>query len=312
MVEAGLIEQRSAKPSWLLRILMWMLSKQPQVFPPDAAGVLGYLKQRELPLDAPMPGKFERRFAIERWQMAGHDCVTLHPRAGKGAKHILYFHGGGFVLPMLKPHWPLVAAMVERTGASLTVPLYPVAPESSRQLQDEIADAAFAKLTSEWNPSDIALSGDSAGGHMALALALRLVRRGGNKPGKLVLYAPWLDVTLADEDARSVEPHDLILKVDALRAMGKAWAAEADPGSAECSPLYAAEGELAKLPPTQMFVGQHDLFVIDSRSFVARLNAAGGTVKLYEYAAAPHVFMALTMTSEAKDCLRLVDDFLNT
>jgi len=303
-------ELRSAKPSWLIRLGSWVVSKRPSVFPQTAGAVRGFLEGRKLPVDAPMPTGFERRFTVERWQAAGHECVTLHPKAGKGAKHIVYFHGGGFVLPMFKEHWPLVAALVDFTGASVTVPLYPVAPEATRKAQDAAADAAYVQIASEWAPGDIVLSGDSAGGHMALALALRLVRAGDPLPGKLVLFAPWLDVTMADDAMREVEPHDIMLKVDALRELGKAWASDTDPASPECSPLYTPDSELAQIPPMQIFVGRHDIFVIDSRSFARRLCAAGGEVKLYEYADAPHVFMALTPTREAKDCLGLVRDFL--
>lgn len=305
-----IFELRSARPSLLMRLMTWLVSKQPDVFPQDAAGVGPFLDGRKLPPDAPLPEKIARRLSVECWQAAGHECVTLHPKSGKGARHILYFHGGGFVLPMFDVHWPLVAALVERCGVSVTVPLYPVVPEATREAQDAVVDAAFSKLANEWDPADIVLSGDSAGGHMAAALALRQIRKGGAKPGRLVLFAPWLDVTLADEAARAVEPNDVMLRIDALRALGEVWAGDADPGSAELSPLYAPDSELSQLPPTQIFVGRRDIFVIDSRSFAARLRAAGGDVQLFEYAGAPHVFMALLPTREAKDCLKLVGDFV--
>ena len=303
-------ELRSAKPSLLMRILVWVVSKRPSVFPKTLEEVAPFLDGRKLPPDAPMPDSFNSKFEVENWKAAGHDCVTLHPKTGKGARHILYFHGGGFVLPMFDVHWPLVAELVERTGASVTVPLYPVAPESTRQAQDAVADAAFGKLLEQWNASDIILSGDSAGGHMALALALRSIRNGGAKPGKLVLFAPWLDVTMADEAMRQVEPHDVMLKVDALREFGGIWAGDADPKGPECSPLYTSEAELSQLPPTRIYVGRHDLFVIDSRTFTEKLAAAGGDVQLFEYAGAPHVFMAILPTRESKDCLKLVSEFV--
>lgn len=303
-------ELRSARPSLLMRLLSWIVSKRPSVFPADPAAVAGYLGNREPPPDAPLPERIARKFPLERWQAAGHECVTFHPAAGRGRQHILYFHGGGFVLPMLDVHWPLVAALVERTGASVTVPLYPVAPESPRAAQDAMADAAYARLLADHAARDVVLAGDSAGGHMALALALRLLRRGGEMPGKLVLFAPWLDVSMGDEAMRAVEPHDVILKIDVLRAIGAAWAGEADPASPELSPLYTPESELAQLPPTRIFVGRHDLFVVDNRSFTRRMRAAGGDVELYEYAGAPHVFMALLPTREARDCLELVSEFL--
>lgn len=312
MTAKTLIELRSNRPSWLIRLVSWLVTKRPPVFPLDAASVSAFLEGRALPPDAPLPDKIARQLNVERWQAAGHECVTLHPKAGAGPRHILYCHGGGFVLPMLDAHWPLVAKLVEWTGASVTVPLYPVAPEATRQAQDAVADAAFARLIRDWAPGDIVLAGDSAGGHMALALALRQVRSGGPQPGKLVLFAPWLDVALLDEAMRAVEPHDHLLKIDALRAIGAAWAGKTDPASPECSPLRASDSELAQLPPTQIYVGRHDIFVIDSRSFAARMQAAGGAVQLFEYAGAPHVFMVITPTREAKDCFALVRDFLKT
>ena len=303
-------ELRSAKPSLLMRLLTWLVSKRPSVFPKDANEVPAFLDNRKLPPDAPMPESFSNKYTVENWQAAGHECVTLHPKAGKGDSHILYFPGGGFVLPMFDVHWPLVAELVDRAGVSVTVPLYPVAPESTKQVQDDVADAAYARLLESWDASQIILSGDSAGGHMALALALRLIRNGGAKPGKLLLFAPWLDVTMADEAMRADEPHDVMLKVDALRALGKIWAGEDAPSSAECSPLYAKDTDLAQLPPTQIYVGRHDLFVIDSRTFAGRLSAAGVSAQLFEYAGAPHVFMAILPTRESKDCMKLVSEFV--
>lgn len=310
MTTTPMIELRSKRPSWLIRLVSWLVTKRPPVFPLDAASVTTFLDGRDLPPDAPLPGKIAQGFMVEQWQAVGHPCITLHPKAGKGQRHILYCHGGGFVLPMLEAHWPLVAKLVEWTGASVTVPLYPVAPEATREAQDAVVDAAFARLARDWAPGDLVLAGDSAGGHMALALALRLVRSDGPQPGKLVLFAPWLDVALQDEAMRAVEPHDNLLKIDALRAIGAAWAGKADPASPECSPLRAPGSELAQLPPMQIYVGRHDIFVIDSRSFAARLQAAGGPVQLFEYAGAPHVFMVITPTREAKDCFALVRDFL--
>jgi acetyl esterase/lipase len=78
------------------------------------------------------------------------------------------------------------------------------------------------------------------------------------------------------------------------------------------SPLYAAPADLAQLPPTRIWTGRHDLFIIDSRSFLGKLRAAGVDAKLYEYEAAPHVFMAILPTREAKDALGLLEAFLRT
>lgn len=303
-------ELRSASPSLLMRAIKWLVSRQEPVFPLDEAGFHAAMAGRKQPLDAPMPEGFRRRFAVEDREVLGHRVVTLHPKSGPGAWHMIYFHGGGFVRPMFKVHWPLVAEMVKACGISVTVPLYPVVPEASHAAQDALADAVHADLAARHDPAKIILNGDSAGGHMALALALRLAGGSGPLPGKLALFAPWLDLGLADPAIAAVEPHDVMLKIGTLRACGAMVAAGRALDDPAVSPLYAPAEALAQLPPTRIFTGRHDLFIVDSRTFLARLRAAGVDAKLYEYEAAPHVFMAILPTREAKDVIRLLAEFI--
>jgi acetyl esterase/lipase len=225
---------------------------------------------------------------------------------------MLYFHGGGFILPMFDVHWPLAAKLVENCGLSITLPLYKVVPESSASVQDALADACFAELAMTHAPEKIVLGGDSAGGHMALALALRLARAGGKQPGRLALFAPWLDVSMQDPAMKEVEPYDAMLKIGTLRATGEIYAGERDAASPECSPLFTPKEELSALPPTRIWTGRHDLFIIDSRTFAGKMRDAGVDAKLYEYEGAPHVFMAITATREAKDVFALMRDFLRS
>ena len=304
------IELRSAAPSLLMRFIKWVVVRRPAVFPHDEAAFHEVMSGRTLPLDAPMPGSFRSRFRVEDREVLGSPVVTLHPKSGPAEWHMLYFHGGGFVRPMFKEHWPLVAEMVKVCGISVTVPLYPMVPEAGYAAQDDLADAAYAELAATHDPARIILNGDSAGGHMALVLALRLVRAGGPLPGKLALFAPWLDLGLADPAIAAVEPHDVMLKIGTLRACGSLVAAGRGLDDPSVSPLYASAEDLAALPPTRIWTGRHDLFIVDSRSFLGRLRAAGVDAKLYEYEAAPHVFMAITPTREAKDAIALVRKFI--
>lgn len=310
MLNQTAIELRSPAPSLLMRAIKFMIARGKPVFPHDEAGFHKAMAGRHLPSDAPMPDSFRKRFNVEEREVLGSRVVTLHPKAGPGVWHMLYFHGGGFVQPMFKAHWPLVAEMVKKCGISVTVPLYPVVPETPCSAQDALADAVYAGLAASHDPARIILNGDSAGAHMALALALRQVRDGGPLPGKLALFAPWLDLGLADPAIAVVEPHDVMLKIGTLRACGGLVAAGRALDDPAVSPLYASPETLAQLPPTRIWTGRHDLFIVDSRTFVGRLRAAGVDAKLYEYEAAPHVFMAITPTREAKDVIGLLRDFL--
>ncbi len=310
MLTDASIELRSPAPSLLLRFVKWVVARQAPVFPHDEAGFHAVMTGRKLPLDAAMPESFRSRFLVEEREVLGSRVVTLHPKSGPAQWHMLYFHGGGFVRPMFKEHWPLVAEMVKVCGISVTVPLYPVVPEAGYAAQDDLADAVYAELAATHDPARIVLNGDSAGGHMALALALRLAKAGGPMPGKLALFAPWLDLGLADPAIAAVEPHDIMLKIVTLRACGALVAAGRGLEDPAVSPLYASPADLAQLPPTRIWTGRQDLFIVDSRTFLGKLRAAGVDAKLYEYEAAPHVFMAITPTREAKDAIRLVREFI--
>jgi len=309
-VNSGIAEQRTTSASLVMRLLIWVIRLAPKILPDAGPELLEQLRSRPAPKDAPMPSSFNKRFQVERWSAEGQDCVTLHPKSGPGTQHIIYLHGGAFVFPLYKFHWSLAAALVETTGASITVLLYNVVPQSSHRDAEALADAVFREISSEWPPARVAICGDSAGGNMAAALALRLAAGKGEQAGKLILFAPWLDVALVDEKAREVEPHDVMLKIEPLRVMGELWAGDRRLDDALVSPLYASQEQLRALPPTAIFQGQHDIFVVDSRSYAERAKAAGNPVELYEYAAAPHVFMALTMTREAKDCFQLMREFM--
>jgi acetyl esterase/lipase len=101
-----------------------------------------------------------------------------------------------------------------------------------------------------------------------------------------------------------------MLKIGTLRACGEIFAGERDVVGADLSLLRTSLEDLAKLPPTRIWTGRHDLFIVDSRSFAGRLRDAGVDAKLYEYEAAPHVFMAIVPTRESKDTIALLKDFL--
>ena len=305
--EGEIFELRSAKPSLLMRLVSWGLQRQPEIFPTTGDGARDYLAGRDLPHDAPLPEKLERKYKAEKWEAAGQPCVTFHPKSGPGYSHILYFHGGGFTLPLHELHWPYAASLAEKTGSSVTVALYDLVPEAPYTRAEALADAVFEKVAEDWDPAQIIAAGDSAGAHMALNLALRRKKARKAQPGKLVLLSPWLDLSLADEAARVVEPKDIMLNIDPIRVLGEAWAAGRDPKSPACSPLYA---DLKGLPPTVIFQGRHDLFVVDCRNFMARAREVDAPVSLYEYAGAPHVFMLIPYTREAKDVMALVQDFV--
>ncbi len=304
---ASISELRFAKPSLRMRLGEWIVSKKPGEFK-DAEKIRTQVPNRKPPVDAPMPDNFHRKFTVENWEAEGQKVVTVHPKAGKGAWHIIYFHGGGYFMPMFKEHWPLIEAMVNATGASISVPLYHVIPEHDYHPANKQADAVYEKIATEWGDDKIALCGDSAGGNMTLALALQRRDAGKSLPGRLIPFSPWLDMAMKDPAAQDVQEKDIMLDIESIKVLGEWWAGDRGVDDPVASPLYA---DLKGLPPMAIFQGRHDVFLPDARTFAAKAQEAGVPTKLYEYEGGPHVYMALTFTRESKDTLKLVKDFLD-
>jgi len=150
-------------------------------------------------------------------------------------------------------------------------------------------DAGRASLTD----GPLVLCGDSAGGGLAVAQALR-----GPNVALLLLISPWLDITLADPAAAALEREDIMLGVEGMRLCGQAWAGSTDPRAPHLSPLFA---DLESLPPTHIFQGTRDLLLPDARTFAAKARASGVDVHLHEYPGGFHDFMGAPFLPESPD-----------
>jgi acetyl esterase/lipase len=233
--------------------------------------------------------------------------ITVTPRIGTSTWNLMYLHGGGYIFPLLPPHWTIVRALIEATGAAVTLPLYPLAPEHDHRPAWAMVDAVYDELLQEGAGKRLALVGDSAGANFALSVAIRRRNSGATLPDRLILFSPWLDLTLSDPAAREVEHRDGILAVDGAIQCGRWWAAEKDPRLPEFSPLYA---DLAGLPAMALFQGTNDIFIADARSFKARATAQGAGLHYYEYEGAYQVFIGARSTRESRDVYRRVAAFL--
>lgn len=265
------------------------------------------LREQLLNRDAPqaerIPTALRSSCHIAEYVHQDQRVVTLTPRKGKRDLHVFYLHGGAYVNPLLRAHWSIIGAVISATGATVTVPLYALAPENDYRVGTDLIDTVFDSIVSARNGEKIVVMGDSAGGNAALTLALRRRDEGLSLPDHLFLFAPWLDLSLRDAEMRALESKDIMLAVDGLRECGRMWAGDIPPSSPYMSPLYA---DLRGMPPMSIFQGDRDIFVVDARKFAVKAQVAGVTLDYHEYPGAFHVFMGLTFLPEAKDVFRRV------
>ncbi|WP_431233077.1 alpha/beta hydrolase [Mycolicibacterium psychrotolerans] len=250
------------------------------------------------PRPAPVPASLRRRCTVSIEKIAGFDVVTLVPHgAAHSGRHVLYFHGGAYVSPLITPHWWLLSALLDRTPAALSIPLYPRAPEYVVDDALSFLDAAVPSLTDRYE-GRLVYAGDSAGGGLALAQAIRQ-RDGapGRTPDALVLFAPWVDVTMTNEGIAPLERRDSMLFPEQLRQCGAWWAGRRSSTDPLVSPLYA---NLSGLPPMWSFVGDHDLLLPDVVELRERVVASGGSCQLTVARGGFHVYVGAPWTPEAR------------
>ncbi|TMM46721.1 alpha/beta hydrolase fold domain-containing protein [Qipengyuania marisflavi] len=254
------------------------------------------------------PGaKMHRKFAIKEFASRGFPVITIEPKHGAtpGAPHLLYLHGGGYVMDAAVIHWSAIGRLCEALGASATVPLYPLAPESTASATLPAMRSVFAELALRYGAQNITLMGDSAGGGMALALAQILAADGAAMPGSLVLFSPWLDATASGEGQAEIEPRDKMLTCAGLTACGALYAGDLPLTDPQVSPLF---GSLKALPPMAVFAGTSDILLPDARRLAVRLDEAGRKDCVYhEYDAMFHVWMLFPVPEGRKALAQAVD-----
>lgn len=209
---------------------------------------------------------------------------------------ILYLHGGAYFAGSPATHRAITSRLARDCGAIVHALDYRLAPEYPFPAALDDALAGYrALLASGQPPEKIVLVGDSAGGGLALATALAAREEGLPPPSRLVLFSPWVDLTLAN--AQRPSPREHMLSWAGLRHAARLYA----PGDADhplASPLHA---ELRGLPPVLVQTGSEEILLAESQQLCERARHAGVDIKLTVFDGMWHVFQAHAGFLDAAD-----------
>lgn len=234
-------------------------------------------------------------------EVGGVPAIVATPTAGPIERHILYLHGGGYVVGSPQSHIAMVARLAKGAQASATVIDYRLAPEDPYPAAIDDCVAAYRALLNDWDPSLITIAGDSAGGGATLATLCALRDGGDPLPGAAYLLSPWTDLTGSGESVTTKADADPIIKAPWLNAFAQRYAADQPLDQPGISPLFA---DLSGLPPMLIQVGAEEILLSDSTRLVEKIRAAGGSADLDVKQGMWHVFQAFAgMMPEATTAL---------
>jgi epsilon-lactone hydrolase len=240
---------------------------------------------------------------VETRHHEGRPVHRLAPADGKPAGHVLYLHGGAYVIDIVALHWSFAARLVEEGRFAVTVPLYPLGPEAGGARAVDFVLDAYGRLAAEVAPSDITIMGDSAGGGLSLVLAQMLAARGEPCPRQLVLLSPWLDLTMSNPAIPGVDRRDPFLSRAAALEAARLYAGPLALDDPRLSPLY---GSMHGLPPITVFTGTRDILNPDVGRLKARIDAVGGQLDLREYRDMIHAWMLFPMPEAEEACAEIL------
>ncbi len=225
------------------------------------------------------------------------------PKQQQAGAALFWIHGGGFVIGRASQDDRFCAAVARELGVVVASAEYRLAPEHPypaplddchegwRWFRDHAAELGF-------DPSRLALGGQSAGGGLAAGLARRLLDQQAEPPAALWLFCPMLD----DRTATHRDLDEIGHRVWDNRKNRIGWSSYlgADPGSAgvtaEAAPARADRHP--GLPPTWIGVGDIDLFCAEDRAFADVLRRDGVDVTVDVVPGAPHGFESWAPSAE--------------
>ena len=216
------------------------------------------------------------------------------PRASREpGPAIVFFHGGGFVIGDLDTHGSFTAEMARVLDLPVIAIDYRLAPEFPWPAAPDDCEAAARWVAG--SPAEIGrsitsliLSGDSAGGNLAIVTAAAL--RDAPAPVPVIAQLPFYPATDASKEYPSYAEFadGYLLAKDSMEWFMAAYKAEAD--HIRSSPLL---GDLAGMPPAVVVTGGLDPIRDQGRAYAAALALAGVPVVFREAKGNIHGFITL-------------------
>ena len=232
----------------------------------------------------------------EKITVDGVKVEHLTNSANKNSPRIvLQLHGGGYIdgLGDLHRDFAVKQTVLSDAREAFLVD-YRLAPENIYPAALDDAVKVYRELIKRVNPNEIVVFGDSAGGNLAVELALYLKSNDLPQPGLLILLSPWTTFEISLPSRSKNAETDLILGVTNPKMYNEVckptYNGKISPDDPRLSPIYA---DLSGLPPILIQVGGFEMFVDDGIELLRKASADNLDVTLSIYRGMSHDFALL-------------------
>lgn len=235
-------------------------------------------------------------------------------QAGAPLPVIVYFHGGGFMLGSVEI-FDHLARSLSRSNTAVVVsvdyrltPAHPY-PAALTDCYDAVQWVAKNAESLGADASRLIIAGDSAGGNLAAAIALKASNEQGPNIAAQLLYYPVVDLTDKNYPSYDKFTDGYGASREMSQAFHNAYIGHVtDKSHPYISPLYAET--LAGLPPALVATAGFDRLTDPTRLYIDRLKQAGVEVKALSFPEAIHGFLSVPIFSQREESLLATQQFL--
>lgn len=239
------------------------------------------------------------RTAVETDRVRGDWLGERQP----GRPVLYYIHGSGYSVCSPATHRGLVSELARRIDRPAFVVRYRMAPEHRfPAAQDDVLAGYLWLLDQGYEPADITVAGDSAGGHLALGLVGRLRAAQVGLPAAIAVFSPLVDPSFRLLRQRRRDGSDPVFSDAAARALPERHYLR---GADLSDPRLDIASTLdADFPPVLIQAGSRDFMSGDAEHLADTLRAAGADCRYREWPGMFHVFQAgYRVLPEAREAL---------
>ena len=247
-----------------------------------------------------------KNFNVSEFKILGKSVVTVQPKTTVTNTHVLFFHGGAYLLEGSSMHWKIVENVVKRTNCKVSYFDYPLAPEYTYKNTFEMVQQSFDRLINEYPEDEFIFMGDSAGGGLALVFAQMLLNdNAAIQPVKNILFSPWLDLSMQNPEIKKQELVDKLLPLQGLIDAGKKYSGGDDVNNYLLSPI---NGKFKGLGKTFVFYGTHELFYPDCKK-LKQITQGFDNFTFNEFPEMQHDWVVFPIP-EAKQAINIAIEFI--